>query len=148
MTKKVMAIASAGGHLVQLMRLFPAFGEDYLLVSTSPVPPHSVDESKYSYIQDCNADEFLNLIICFVSCIKIIIKQRPQIVITTGAAPGLLVLIVARFLGVKCIWFDSIANTERLSLGGRIAKNLTKYCFSQWKHVAEKEKVGYIGSIL
>lgn len=148
MGKKLLAVASAGGHLVQLLRLVPAFGSEFFLVSTSLCPPKTIDKSRYLYVEDCNADEYLKVFKCFVSCLKIVLKHKPKIVITTGAAPGLLILIAAKLVGAKCIWFDSIANTEELSLGGKVAKYLTKDCFSQWEHVAKAENVRFIGSVL
>jgi hypothetical protein len=41
---------------------------------------------------------------------------KPNIILTTGAAPGVLAVIVGKLRGPKNIWVDSIANVERLAL--------------------------------
>ena len=79
---------------------------------------------------------------------KVILRVRPKVVISTGAAPGLFCILWNRLIGRKAIWIDSIANTDTLSLSGKVAKMLTKHCYSQWEQVAKQSGVGYIGAII
>ena len=51
----------------------------------------------------------------------IYIKFRPNLVISTGAAPGVIGVVLGRLFLAKTIWVDSIANAEELSLGGKIS---------------------------
>ena len=58
-------------------------------------------------------------------------------VVTTGAAPGLVALALAKlFAGSRTVWIDSIANTERLSLSGRLARPVADAWLTQWPHLA------------
>ncbi len=38
----------------------------------------------------------------------LLLKERPDIVITTGAAPGYFCLRLGKLLGARTIWIDSI----------------------------------------
>lgn len=81
----------------------------------------------------------------FFSYLKIIRKEKPEAIITTGAAPGLMAIVAGRLSGVKCLWIDSIANASELSDSGKMARRLANRIFTQWKHVAQPD-VEYHGN--
>lgn len=148
-SRKLLAVASNGGHLVQLMRLAPSFeGCDVVLVSTSPDMPRDMRLARYYCVEDSNFQQKARLLVTAWQVGRIVLRERPDTVISTGAAPGLLAMCWARLMRRKLIWIDSIANTDRLSLAGRAARYLTPLCFSQWPHVSDSEGVGYIGSVI
>ncbi len=146
--KKVLLIASNGGHFVQASRLLPAFeGTNLTVVSTSKENPSLID-TKYYRVKDCNMKQYISCFICFLQCVYIFAIVRPNVVVSTGAAPGLLMILLAKFTTAKAIWIDSIANTKNLSIAGTYAKRLTTYCYSQWQDVAEKHGVKYMGAVI
>ncbi len=146
---KILLVASNGGHLVQLKRLAPSYNHHAcVLVSTSQSPPSDAKCENYYNVMDSNNDQKLKLLITALQTFFIFICVRPKLVISTGAAPGLFCVLWAWTFRRKAIWIDSIANTEQLSMAGRLATKLTRYCYSQWPNVAEKENVKYIGSVL
>ena len=75
-------------------------------------------------------------------------RLRPDVVISAGAAPGLLCLLWGRVFGAKTIWIDSIANAETLSLSGKIALHFAHRVLTQWDHLARPGKVEHWGSVL
>ena len=78
----------------------------------------------------------------------ILIRYRPDVVISTGAAPGYFALRLARLIGARTIWIDSMANAEELSLSGqRIGKHADLW-LTQWEHLAKPEGPQYLGSVL
>ncbi len=146
---KLLAVCSGGGHLVELMRLAPAFsGHSLVLASTADEAPDSLRPERYYRVSDSNATELGALLRTAWQTARIVFRERPKAVISTGAAPGLLALSWARLLGCKLIWIDSIANPERLSLSGRLAKRLTPHCYTQWQHLGQSQGIDYIGSIM
>lgn len=78
----------------------------------------------------------------------IVIRERPDVVVTTGAAPGLVVLALARLLGARTVWVDSIANAERLSLSGRLAEGRADLVLTQWPELAREGGPRYLGGVL
>jgi UDP-N-acetylglucosamine:LPS N-acetylglucosamine transferase len=75
-------------------------------------------------------------------------RTRPDVVISTGAAPGLFGILFGRLVGARTIWIDSIANAEKLSLSGRIASRIAHIALTQWPHLAATRRPSYRGSIL
>jgi len=82
----------------------------------------------------------------FFQAIKIFRKEKPNAVITTGAAPGLITLFAAKLFGIKTFWIDSVANVQCLSLSGRIASKFVTQTYTQWSDLAT-DKILYAGNI-
>ncbi len=147
--KRVLAIASGGGHWQQLMRLRPAFeNQDAVYVTTNPAYAVDVPDSDLFVVTDANRDRPLKLIRLAFEVLLRIVKIRPDVVISTGAAPGLFAIIFGRCLGARTIWVDSVANAEALSLSGRVALKFAHIALTQWPHLAQAGGPQYQGSIL
>ena len=101
-------------------------------------------------IGECNREHPFKTIIVMINCLMVVIKEKPKVVISTGAAPGLLCCFWAKLLfRSKIIWLDSIANTEKLSMSGRIVRPFANLILSQWPEVAAKYRnVEYIGGVI
>jgi hypothetical protein len=144
----VFAIASIGGHWVQLLRLMPLFNmNDVSFVSTKPSLKETVEGHKYFLVPDANRNNKADLIKCCLSIGAKIVISRPKVIVTTGAAPGLFGIFIGKILGVKTIWIDSIANVEKLSLSGKIASKIADRVYTQWEHLATP-KIIFAGNIL
>jgi UDP-N-acetylglucosamine:LPS N-acetylglucosamine transferase len=77
-----------------------------------------------------------------------LLAYRPDVVISTGALPGLVALTLAKVMRAQTIWVDSIANAEEMSMSGKHARRVADLWLSQWPHVAEAEGADYYGAIL
>ncbi len=83
-----------------------------------------------------------------VRCALAIARERPDFVISTGAAAGCLACAFGKLSGARVLWLDSIANTERLSLSARIVRRFADVCLTQWPNVAAKYGVEHAGAVL
>jgi hypothetical protein len=68
-----------------------------------------------------------------------VLRERPDVVLSTGAAPGFFALLFGRLLGARTIWLDSIANIEELSMSGRMARRHADLWLTQWPHLARPD---------
>jgi len=139
----IAGVASSGGHLVQLESLIK-LGVPINLVMAPTRPLAAVE---YLEIPDCNLTTPVKTLLCTYRLLMLLVRTRPDLVISTGAAPGGIALIIARIIGARTIWIDSIANAERASLTGRLAKPFSTIWISQWNTVAQREGGLYIGKI-
>lgn len=145
--KKVLAIASGGGHWKQLMLLKPAFEtENVKYVTTLQGLPEQNNISNFFIVKDSNKTEKVMLLVTFFQLLWIFIKFRPQVIITTGAAPGLFGLLIGKLFFRKTIWIDSIANAEELSLSGKLSQKFADIVLTQWQHLATQTVI-YKGSV-
>jgi UDP-N-acetylglucosamine:LPS N-acetylglucosamine transferase len=148
MKRKVMAVASIGGHWVQLLRIARPIEEHYdmLYVSTHPKCATMVEGQKFYHTADFSRSDAWRLIPSFFKAVKTVWREKPDAIITTGAAPGLICMFAGWLLRRKTIWIDSIANVNRLSLSGRIAALFVSRVYTQWQHLATA-KIHYAGDI-
>ncbi len=150
-TPRICLAASAGGHASELLRLQECWrGRDCFFVTTSYVIESQLTGCGRVYVvEESNREHPLRVFIALVQCLKIALTERPTTVISTGAAVGCLMAILGKLLGAHVVWVDSIANTERLSLSGRLVRPLADLVLSQWPHVAQQHKdVECVGQIL
>jgi UDP-N-acetylglucosamine:LPS N-acetylglucosamine transferase len=136
---KVLAIASGGGHWVQLLRLRPAFERcDVAYVTVHQDYAEQVRGCRFYSITDATRWSRWGLVkMIFQVCI-IVIRERPDVVISTGAAPGVVALRVGKWLKAKTIWLDSVANVERMSMSGICVRGFADLWLTQWEHLAQE----------
>lgn len=146
---KVIAVASGGGHWVQLLRLMPAFANcDVSFVSVRKSYGSQVPQHRFYLINDATRWNKLGLIQMALKLAWIFAKERPRIVISTGAAPGYVALRLGRLMRARTIWVDSIANIEQLSLSGQKAGPHAHLWLTQWPHLAKCEGPHFKGAVL
>lgn len=148
MNKKILAVASGGGHWVQLLRLRSAFdGCEIEYVTTQKAYGKDI-EGRLHVVTDANIWEKLKLLRMFVEVAWILLRVRPDVVITTGAAPGFAAIMFGKLLGARTVWLDSIANSEELSNSGKMAKRWADAWLTQWPHLADDKGPEHWGAVL
>ncbi len=155
---RVLAIASGGGHWVQLSRLAPAWdGCRVTYVTTDPGFRAEVEamaaargqpKPGYHVVLEANRWQKRRLVRSLLQICLILLRTRPDVVITTGAAPGYFALRLAALMGRRTVWIDSIANADELSLAGRKAGRHADLWLTQWEHLATPDGPQYKGSVL
>ncbi|SEO04746.1 Oligosaccharide biosynthesis protein Alg14 like [Pseudorhodobacter antarcticus] len=148
-TRRVLAVASGGGHWVQLLRLRPAFAGAEIHYATVDAGARSTVAPAPVYVYpDANKDTKLRLIASTLALAVIMLRVRPHVVISTGAAGGYLAIRLARLMGARTVFIDSIANTRQLSVSGRLAQKAADLVLSQWPTVAAASGAQYRGAVL
>ncbi|MGM1053981.1 MAG: oligosaccharide biosynthesis protein Alg14 [Pseudomonadota bacterium] len=141
---KVLFVASFGGHWVQLQRLAALLEVDEQIFVSTADGQHG---GATYYLDDFSVRELLRGVRQLPRAIGIVRSSKPDLIISTGAAPGLLVLFAGFLLGKKTLWVDSIANCRRLSLSGRVARLFANQVLTQWPELA-RGRVHYLGRLL
>jgi UDP-N-acetylglucosamine:LPS N-acetylglucosamine transferase len=97
---------------------------------------------------DANRWQKIRLLWQLVQITILIARLRPNVIVSTGAAPGYFAIRLGRLMRARTIWIDSIANAERLSLAGRMAGRYADLWLTQWPHLARPEGPQYEGAVL
>ncbi len=140
----VLFCSSGGGHWVQLQCLANVMSckQSIFIKARPPGVAAKSDE-----IEDFSVLELWRGIRQLPKAYRIVKQHSPRVVVSTGAAPGLLLLFVARLQGRQCIWVDSIANSRRLSLSARAACLFCQHVLTQWPGLAGG-RVKYLGRLM
>ncbi len=145
----VLAVSSGGGHWVQMQRLAPAFaGAALHFATTDATAAGQAGAGRVHVYPDANKDTPLRLALCVLRLAWIVLRVRPDVVISTGAAGGFLAIRIARLIGARTMFIDSIANARELSISARLALGVADRVLSQWPRVAELTGAEYRGAVI
>jgi len=148
MRKKVLAVASAGGHWVQLQRLEPAFEEATLTYVSTDSALRDICKRPLFIVRDASLWDKIGLFRMAIQMLVIIIRTRPDVVVSTGAAPGFFALMFGKMIGARTIWVDSVANAEQMSLAGQKIRRWADHWLTQWPELQRPGGPTYVGSVL
>ncbi|MGE5271164.1 MAG: hypothetical protein ACM3JG_16000 [Thiohalocapsa sp.] len=147
--KKILAVASSGGHWLQLLRLRPAFaGHHVVYVTTQADDSLLVPARDIRVVPDASRRSKGRMLLLLVRMLAIVLRERPDVVISTGAAPGYFAIRFGRYIGARTLWLDSIANVEKCSLAGMLARPYADLMLTQWPHLAQPQGPSYRGRVL
>ena len=148
---RICLVTSAGGHTSQLLELAESWkGSSPCWVTTSDVIKEKLSKyGKVYVVGECNRQHPLRVFLVLLRCIRIVLRERPDVVISTGAAAGCMVCFLSKLFGARIVWIDSITNVYRLSLSGRLVRRIADLFLVQWPELAEKyPKVEYVGAVI
>jgi UDP-N-acetylglucosamine:LPS N-acetylglucosamine transferase len=121
MTLNICFAASSGGHLTQLL--------------------YAVGWG--------NRQHPALMIVMVYRCLRIWVRERPNVVISTGAAVGCVMALIVKLTGGKVIWIDTISHVSHLTLSGRIIRPFADIFLVQWPELTERYKgVAYEGAVI
>ncbi len=134
---------------MQLNRLRPAFeGCKKIFITTDSKYRKTVGPNQFLVVPDASRWNKIRAIWLAISVLKHMLTIRPDVVVSTGAAPGFFAIFFGKILGAKTIWLDSLANVDKVSLSGRMAKRFSDLWLTQWEHLARPGGPHFIGAVL
>lgn len=153
--KKVIFVASSGGHLSELLRLEKLFTEyEYRLV-TEKTPVTEKMQEKYQmdfylYGPNQNIIKYLwRVLRNIVKTISLLQKFKPDTIVSTGAQVGGIMCFFGKLWGAKIIYIESLAKADSLSVTGKNIYKMADKFYVQWESLAQKyEKAEYIGRLM
>lgn len=144
----VLAVSSGGGHWTQLLRLRPAFENCRVTyVTVDKAYRQDIVGSRFFIVPDATRWNRLRLLSLAAKLIWILLRERPDVVVSTGAAPGYFAIRLGKLLGARTVWIDSIANVDRLSMSGERVGRYADLWLTQWPHLARPGGPTCAGSV-
>ena len=145
--RKVMAVASGGGHWVELRRLMPAFaGSEVLYVSTDPRPTPTSRRRATTAVTNVTRKSRLAFAATIREILAIVRARAPGGGGDDRRGAGLRRLVLAKLLcGSRTVWIDTVAYTEGMTLSGRLARPFADAWLVQWPHLAKPGGPEYWG---
>ncbi len=146
--RRILAVASIGGHWEQMMLLRPAFEGCEVHFATSNDGLGAREGLNTYLLPDTNRHHPWLTLLCAWRAFHVVRRVRPDVVISTGAAPGLMCIVMGRLFGARTLWIDSIANAGRISGSGRMARRIATRTLTQWEHLSAEPGIGFAGRVL
>lgn len=107
-----------------------------------------VPGERYLLIPDATRWDRIRLLWMISRVIYVILKLRPDVILSTGAAPGYTAIRFGKLIGARTIWLDSIANVEHISLSGKKIGKYADLWLTQWEHLSGPNGPQFRGAVL
>lgn len=137
--KKICFIASSGGHFEQLMMLKPLMDSyDSIIVTEKTNYSALKDNKNIYYLTQINRREkifIFKMVINVIKSIKILVLEKPDIVISTGALATIPMCIIAKVFRKKLIFIESFAKVNSPTLTGKLLYKFADQFYVQWKEM-------------
>ena len=144
---KICITSSVGGHLTEVMQLKEIYlkYEHFFILNDKNNLPEELKEKTYFITHSERDWKFL---VNLYEALKILWKERPDVIISTGAGPAVPISIISKFFGCSIIFIESFAAVKHPTLTGRIMYYLADKFYYQWKYLEKFYPKGiYGGSI-
>lgn len=139
--KKICFIASSGGHFEQLMMLKPLMTKYNSFIVTEKTN-YSVDNNDipFYYLKQVNRHEIKfipYMLINTIKTIEIFLKEKPDVVISTGALATIPMCVLAKLFRKKIIFIESFAKINSPTLTGKLVYKFADQFYVQWEEMKE-----------
>jgi hypothetical protein len=154
---KLCVGASSGGHMTELQSLLRYKGDwpvaPCMLVATvasiGTAAEDDANATRSYVIGECNRNTPIDACRTLIRSLRIAIRERPDVVVTTGSLPLAIFCLACRLLGSKIVWIDSVSQIDELSLSGRLVKPFSGLFLVQWPELAERfPGTRYVGELV
>ena len=142
--KKVLFIASGGGHLEELLALKSLFDEcEYLLVSEK-TPTTAYLKQRYKnvkYLKYGTIDHLLPYLFIFpfniIRSLFIFLSFKPDAIVTTGTHTAVPMCMIGHFFKKKVVFIETLANITTGTKAGRMVYKYVDKFIIQWPQLKE-----------
>jgi len=132
---KVCIVSSCGGHLTEVRMLQPLYEnyEHFYVLNDKTLLPDDM-KGKTFFIR--HAERNWLVLMNFYEAWKILRRERPDILLSTGAGPVVPFAIVARmFFKTQVVFIETITRINKPSLTARIMYHFSHKFYYQWEEL-------------
>ena len=150
---RVGLVSSVGGHLKELLELLPILSRcDVFLVLNDVAPWLSRDALPSLPIlrryRITHAERDLRQLVNLGQAAQLLVCERPDLLISTGASPAVPFFLLGRALGIQTLFIEDFNLVEQPSLTARLVYPLSHHFFVQWPQLLSTfPRARYAGSL-
>ncbi len=143
---RVMLVGSGGGHLAQLLALKPWWRDlsRSWVCFDGPDARDQLSGERVAWAYSPTTRNLVNLLRNFFLAIKVVRRESPDAVISTGAGVAVPFFLVARLMGIPTIFVEVIDRVSSRTLTGRLCRPMSTAFCVQWQEQVEL----YSGSVV
>lgn len=148
---KVCFAASSGGHFEQLMMLKPLM-EKYESFIVTEYAGYSLETGISTYeLKQVNRRErsfFLRILCNAVESLRIFMKERPDVIVTTGVLAMIPLCLICKLAGCRIIYIESFAKVSTPTETGKLMYRLADRFYVQWESMLSiYPKATFVGGV-
>ena len=135
---KIALVCTHGGHLTETLHLLDALNEHQIFFVTH----HSSRDTDLSalaptwYTVNIEARP-LRLLYAFFGAIPILLREKPDVILSLGAEIAIPFFFWGKLLGTKLIYIESLCRVNDLSRTGKLIYPIVDEFWVQWPELLE-----------
>lgn len=141
MGKKLCFAASSGGHFEQLSMLKPLMEKYESVVVTEETDYRAVIKGqKMYYMHQVNRKEMKMpcwMILNAFKSLKIMMLEKPDIIITTGVLAMIPLCLLSKIFGKKLVYIESFAKVSSPTKTGKLMYKYADQFYIQWESMKQ-----------
>ncbi len=120
---KICLISSSGGHFEQLLMLLD-MGDEFKTFIVTEKTQYNIDDKKIQYfVPQVNRKQITfipQMLKNFTKSSYILLKEKPDVIISTGVLAAIPMMILGRLFNKKVIYIESFAKINNPTITGKI----------------------------
>ena len=149
--RPVLLVCSSGGHLLQLVELRSAW-EPYerVWVTFDKSDARSLlSGERILHAHGPTNRNIPNLLRNLRLALRVLKRQRPVAILTTGAGVAVPFAWIGRLLGIPTVYVESVTRINELSLSARLIRPVARTMYVQWPELArDGTRPRFAGNVL
>lgn len=149
--RRLLLVGSSGGHLAQLLALKPWWEQRQRVWVTFATPDaHSrLRDEQVVWAHFPTTRNLPNLVRNTLLAARVLRRDRPDLVVSTGAGVAFPFFLVARMLGIRTVYLEVYDRLDSRTLTGRLCRPLSSLFCVQWEEQASLYKGSHVvGTLL
>lgn len=145
---KICLACSHGGHLSQMLQLIDALeGHKTFFITYEGL---KIQDLGNKYLFKNIGKNPIRFLFSVPKIMKILVKEKPDLIISTGAEIAIPVFYIAKLLRIKTVFIESWSRVNEPSLTGKIVYPVSDLFLVQWRQLLRKygKKAKYEGAIV
>ena len=133
--RRVLLVGSSGGHLAQLVALEPWYAErerTWVTFNTLDARSQLSDERVF-WAAFPTTRNLPNLLRNALLALRLVPRERPDVVISTGAAVAFPFFLVAKLLGIRTVYIEVYDRLDTRTMTARLCRPFTDLFCVQWE---------------
>jgi Oligosaccharide biosynthesis protein Alg14 like len=134
----LLLVCSSGGHLAQLAALSPWMSRHrrHWVCFDTPDAVSVLRDERVTWAHHPTTRNLANLLRNFVLAWALLARERPDVVLSTGAGTALPFFVVARLRGIPTVYLEVYDRMDTPTLTGRLCRPFTDRMLVQWDEQA------------
>lgn len=152
---KICLECGEGGHLDEMLNIIKAFEghELFFVVVKAETTKDLKKMAKVYYLRDRVGLKLIyvliNMILITPFCLKILLIEKPKVIVSTGGDATLPLAYIGKLLGIKIIYVESLARVNDLSGTGKLIYPIADLFLVQWECLLKRRKrAKYWGKVI
>ncbi len=136
---KICLACSAGGHLTEVLQLALVYKKyDHFFITFKRKDSEDLSKTERVYFITDPKRNIIKLLKNIKESITILLREKPDVIITTGAGVVIPTCYIAKILGKKIIFIESFCRIFEKSFTGRLIYPIAGLFLIQWKELSGK----------